>query len=99
MFNRSFKDDKQCFNVTVADDILVENEEQFYICAIAYENSTYGSSGSGNSSESGFKSGSGSSSGRSGSGIGDINGLLFGGALNRSSGSVTVNIKDNDGTL
>ena len=80
----STKDDRHCFNITIADDLLVEGNETFSINVQGQaEDIPNPTSGSGHVSGSGQETLSVA--------------VNVGGALNSSTGSISVTIVGNDG--
>ena len=86
----SIKGDRQCFNITIVDDLLLEGNETFIINVQAdAEDIPHQASGGGQESGSGQESSSGQET---------LNAAVnVRGALNSSTGSVSVTIVDNDG--
>ena len=77
----SIKDDRQCFNITIAEDLLDEGNETFFINAEVQAEDIPNRSGH-----------------VSGSGQETLSvAVNFGGALNSSTGSISVTIIDDDG--
>ena len=80
----SIKDDHHCFNITITDDLLVEGNETFFINIQAHtEDMSNQTSGCGQESGGGQE-------------ISSV-AVNIRGALNSSTGSISVTIVDNDG--
>ena len=82
----SIKDDRQCFNITIDDDLLLEGNETFVINVQAHAENIPS-----------YTSGSGEDSGSSQSGSGQNTSVNIRGAFNSSTGSISVTIVDDDG--
>ena len=87
--NGSIKGDRQCFNITIVDDLLLERNETFHINVQAHAEDTPAEDIPNQASGSGQESGSG----RETLSVA----VNVRGALNSSTGSVSVTIVDNDG--